>query len=80
MKEEEILSQGSFWLVVIGSLLLGVEGLGMLAEKQLNPLLMIPGNIGDSITTGAYLLIGLAGLHQTYFGYSSLMKDFETPS
>lgn len=77
MNEEEILSQATFWIIVIGSLLAGLEGLGMLAEKQLNPLNLLTGNIGGMIKTAAYMIIGVAGLHQAYFGYSSFKKELQ---
>lgn len=75
MNEEEILSQATFWIIVIGSMIAGLEGLGMLAEKQLNPLNLLTGNMGEIVRTAAYLIIGVAGLHQAYFGYSSFKKE-----
>ncbi|WEL19482.1 hypothetical protein [Candidatus Nanohalococcus occultus] len=77
MNEEEILSQASFWLVVSGSLLIGLEGLGLLAGNQLNPLNMITGRIAETVRTAIYILVGLSGLHQAYFGYSSFKKELE---
>ncbi|MFB6245161.1 MAG: hypothetical protein ABEJ03_02330 [Candidatus Nanohaloarchaea archaeon] len=76
----ETLSEGSFATVVLGGILTGLEGLGGFAARELNPLALAPGGF-SSFVDGFYLLVGLAALHQLYFGYSSFKKllEFENP-
>lgn len=78
MNEEEILTKGSFWTVVLGSIIVGLEGLGVPAGRQLNPIEMISGQLGEQFKAAVYLLIGFAGVHQAYFGYTSLKKELES--
>ena len=73
MDEVESLSEATFGMVVIGSLFIGLEGLSLAAGKELNPIDM-SGNAFIQVKTGIYLLIGLAALHQVYFGYSSFIN------
>jgi uncharacterized membrane protein YuzA (DUF378 family) len=73
MDEVESLSEATFAFVIIGSLILGVEGLSLAAGKELNPI-DLAGSSLQPVKTGFYLLIGLAALHQTYFGYSSFIN------
>lgn len=77
VNEKEILSQVSFWLVVTGGLLIGLEGLSTLADKELNPLQMFSGSLAENVKTVIYLVIGFSGLHQAYFGYTSFKKSLE---
>lgn len=77
MNEEEILTKASFWLVVAGSIVVGLEGLGVPAGRQLNPVEMASGQVGDQLKAAVYLLIGFAGVHQAYFGYTSLKTELE---
>lgn len=73
----ESLSEVTFFLVVLGSIILGIEGLSMAAGTELNPL-EYDVIYFQQIKTASYLLIGLAALHQAYFGYSSLIQRVRT--
>ena len=73
MDEVESLSEATFALVILGSLILGLEGLSLAAGKELNPIDLTSAGF-QQVKTGVYLLIGLAALHQTYFGYSSFIN------
>jgi len=73
----EILDKVSLILVVLGGLNWGLEGLGYFIEDNLNifslvfkEFLGMPG-----LESGVYLLIGLAGLYQVYFGYELYEKQ-----
>jgi len=69
----ESLSELTFFMVVFGSLILGIEGLSLAAGKELNPLEFELVYL-QQIKTGIYLLVGLAALHQAYFGYASFIN------
>lgn len=68
----ESLSEVTFFMVVLGSLILGIEGLSLAAGKELNPL-EFQLNYLQQIKTGIYLFVGLSALHQAYFGYASFL-------
>jgi len=71
MENRELLSQVTFWFMVLGSFLLGIEGLEMLSQRTLNPMSFLSEGILINLKTALYVLVGLSGLHQAYFGYSS---------
>ena len=73
MEKVEYLDWSTLALVVIGALNWGLVGLGMLAgegQNAYNIVNMVFGNVaGGQVEAAIYLLVGLAGLYQIYFGY-----------
>lgn len=73
MEKVEYLDWSTLALVVIGALNWGLVGLGMLAgegRNAYNIVNMVFGNVaGGQVEAAIYLLVGLAGLYQIYFGY-----------
>ncbi len=70
MDDMNQLELASYVLVIIGAFNWGLQGLGTLAETNLNLVSLLAGAVGVSVLEPAvYLLVGLAGLYQVYFGY-----------
>jgi uncharacterized membrane protein YuzA (DUF378 family) len=70
MEDMNQLELGSYILVIIGALNWGLEGLGSFAGMDLNVVDLLAGAVGtDVLASSVYLLVGLAGLYQVYFGY-----------
>lgn len=70
MEDMNQLELVSYVLVVIGALNWGLEGLGSFAEMNLNVVNLLAGAVGvDLLAPAVYVLVGLAGLYQVYFGY-----------
>ena len=77
MDDMNQLELASYVLVIIGAFNWGLQGLGTLAETNLNLVSLLAGAVGVSVTfdslvvlePAVYLLVGLAGLYQVYFGY-----------
>ena len=73
MEKVKYLDWSTLALVVIGALNWGLVGLGMLAGEGQNAYNLVNltlGNIaGGQAEAAVYLLVGLAGLYQIYFGY-----------
>lgn len=73
MEKVEYLDWSTLALVVIGALNWGLVGLGMLAGEGRNAYNLVNlalGNVaGGQAEAAVYLLVGLAGLYQIYFGY-----------
>lgn len=60
----------SLVLVIVGALNWGLEGLGSFADTNLNIVnLLLGGVAGGQVEALVYVLVGLAGLYQVYFGY-----------
>jgi uncharacterized membrane protein YuzA (DUF378 family) len=59
------LDRASLALVVLGALDLGLRGLEQVSGTGVEVLAMLPSPADSAL----YLLIGLAGLYQLYFGY-----------
>lgn len=70
MDEVDYLDLGSLVLVIVGALNWGLVGLGSFADQELNVVSMLLGGVaGGQVEALVYLLVGLAGLYQIYFGY-----------
>lgn len=70
MEDMNQLELASYVLVIVGALNWGLEGLGSLADMNLNLVDLLATAVGaDVLASGVYLLVGLAGLYQVYFGY-----------
>jgi uncharacterized membrane protein YuzA (DUF378 family) len=70
MEDMNQLELASYVLVIVGALNWGLEGLGNLADMNLNLVELLSTAVGtDVLASGVYLLVGLAGLYQVYFGY-----------
>ncbi|MFB6241242.1 MAG: DUF378 domain-containing protein [Candidatus Nanosalina sp.] len=71
MEDMNELELGSYILVIVGALNWGLEGLGRVAGMDLNVVDLLASAVGtDVLASAIYLLVGLAGLYQIYFGYS----------
>jgi uncharacterized membrane protein YuzA (DUF378 family) len=66
MNDANDLDLASLVLVIVGALNWGLVGLGYFAEQNLNVVSMI---LPPTLENVVYLLVGLAGLYQIYFGY-----------
>lgn len=72
------LELASYVLVVVGALNWGLQGLSTLSETNLNLVNLLATAVGvSSLEPVVYLLVGLAGLYQVYFGYQ--IRDTEEP-
>jgi uncharacterized membrane protein YuzA (DUF378 family) len=71
MNEVKYLDWLTLGLVVLGAVNWGLEGLGTFAETNLNIVnLLLTQTVGlPEIEAAVYLIIGLSGLYQIYFGY-----------
>lgn len=70
MEEVDYLDLGSLVLVIVGALNWGLVGLSEFAGGNLNVVeLLLGGVAGGQVEALVYLLVGLAGLYQIYFGY-----------
>ncbi|MFB6192905.1 MAG: DUF378 domain-containing protein [Candidatus Nanohaloarchaea archaeon] len=70
MADVEYLDWASLVLVIVGALNWGLVGLGQVANmRSLNLVQMTVGQISPTLASVVYLLVGLAGLYQIYFGY-----------
>jgi uncharacterized membrane protein YuzA (DUF378 family) len=71
MTEVNYLDWLSLALVIIGAVNWGLEGLGTFAEMNLNVVnLLFTQTLGvPELEAAIYLIVGLSGLYQVYFGY-----------
>lgn len=71
MAEVNYLDWTSLVLVIVGALNWGLEGLGTFAGQNLNLVNLVFSGLpsGGTIEAAVYLLVGLAGLYQVYFGW-----------
>ncbi len=71
MEDLNFIDWGTFVLVIVGALNWGLEGVGRLMEENLNVvnLLLDQGAGVPEAEALVYILVGLSGLYQIYFGY-----------
>lgn len=70
MAEVNYLDWASLVLVIVGALNWGLVGLGTYAGQNLNVVNLIFGGVaGGQLEALIYLVVGLSGLYQVYFGY-----------
>lgn len=71
MAEVDYLDLGSLVLVIVGALNWGLVGLSEFAPREsLNVFEILLGGVaGGQLEALVYLLVGLSGLYQIYFGY-----------
>jgi len=70
MADVNYLDWASLVLVIVGALNWGLEGLGTFAGQNLNLVNLVLGGVsGGQLEALVYVLVGLAGLYQVYFGY-----------
>ena len=75
MEDVTYLDWASLILVIVGALNWGLTGLGQVLERNLNLVdQLLGGLMGGQIEAGVYILVGIAGLYQVYFGYQ-MMED-----
>lgn len=73
MADINYLDWASLVLVIVGALNWGLVGLGLLAGDAQDAYnlvdILFGGVMGGDLVAVIYLLVGLAGLYQVYFGY-----------
>lgn len=70
MADVNYLDWASLVLIIFGALNWGLEGLGQFTNQNLNLIeLLLGGYMGGQLEALVYLLVGLSGLYQIYFGY-----------
>ena len=70
MDDVNYLDWASLILIIIGAVNWGLEGLGTFAGQNLNVVNQLVGGLAaGQVEAGIYLLVGLSGLYQVYFGY-----------
>jgi uncharacterized membrane protein YuzA (DUF378 family) len=70
MADVNYLDWASLVLVIVGALNWGLVGLGTLTGGDYNLVnLLLGGVAGGQLEALVYLLVGLSGLYQIYFGY-----------
>lgn len=72
MEELDYLDWASLVLVTVGAVNWGLVGLGQLSggSDSYNLVnILLGGVMGGQAESAVYLLVGLAGLYQVYFGY-----------
>lgn len=70
MADVNYLDWASLVLVIVGALNWGLVGLGTLTGGDYNLVnLLLGGVMGGQLEALVYLLVGLSGLYQIYFGY-----------
>lgn len=70
MADVNYLDWASLVLVIVGALNWGLVGLGSLTGGDYNLVnLLLGGVMGGQLEALVYLLVGLSGLYQIYFGY-----------
>lgn len=75
MEDITYLDWVSLVLVVVGALNWGLTGLGNFLGENLNIVnLLLGGVAGGQIEYIIYVIVGVAGLYQVYFGYQ-MMED-----
>lgn len=70
MADVNYLDWASLVLVIVGALNWGLVGLGQFTNQNLNLVeLLLGGVMGGQLEALVYLLVGLSGIYQIYFGY-----------
>ena len=76
MDDVNYLDWASLVLVIAGALNWGLTGLGTFAETNLNIVnLLLSGVMSGHLEALVYVLLGLAGLYQIYFGYELYERE-----
>lgn len=68
MTEHNYLDRVTLALVIAGAIDLGLRGIGTISEQQISPLEIISRSF-EPAAIALYIIVGLAGLYQVYFGY-----------
>jgi uncharacterized membrane protein YuzA (DUF378 family) len=73
MEDVNYLDWASLVLIIVGAVNWGLVGLGQISGAGRNAYnvvnLLLGGVMGGQIEAVVYLLVGLSGLYQVYFGY-----------
>ncbi len=73
MEDVNYLEWASLVLIIVGAVNWGLVGLGQISGAGRNAYnvvnLLLGGVMGGQIEAVVYLLVGLSGLYQVYFGY-----------
>lgn len=69
MADVNYLDWASLVLVIVGALNWGLVGLGQFTGQNLNLVNMLLNPVSPQLEALVYLLVGLSGLYQIYFGY-----------
>ena len=72
MKDVNYLDWASLVLIIIGAVNWGLVGLGMISgagRNAYNVVNLLLGPLGPQFEAVVYILVGLSGLYQVYFGY-----------
>lgn len=70
MTDVKYIDWATLALVVIGALNWGLVGLGIVTEANYNVVNLLLGGLANGqVEAAVYLLVGLSGLYQVYFGY-----------
>jgi uncharacterized membrane protein YuzA (DUF378 family) len=73
MEDVTYIDWTSLVLVIIGALNWGLTGLGNLLGQEMNLVnLLLGGVMSGQVEAGIYILVGIAGLYQVYFGYQMM--------
>ncbi len=72
MEDMNQIDLATYVLIIVGALNWGLEGLGSFADMDLNVVELIGVAVGvDFLAPAVYMLVGIAGLYQVYFGYQN---------
>ncbi|QGA80431.1 DUF378 domain-containing protein [Candidatus Nanohalobium constans] len=72
MKDVNYLDWASLVLIIVGAVNWGLVGLAMISGAERNAynvVNLLLGQLGPQFEAIIYLLVGLSGLYQVYFGY-----------
>lgn len=69
MADVNYLDWASLVLVIFGALNWGLVGLGQFTNQNLNLVELLLAPVSPQLEALVYLLVGLSGLYQIYFGY-----------
>jgi len=72
MKDVNYLDWASLVLIIVGAVNWGLVGLGMISgagRNAYNVVNLLLGPLGPQFEAVIYILVGLSGLYQVYFGY-----------
>jgi len=77
MSDVNYLDWTSLGIIIVGALNWGLEGLKYFTGENLNLVNQLLGNMlgMPGLENGFYLLVGLAGLYQVYFGYELYTQE-----
>jgi Uncharacterized conserved protein len=72
LKDVNYLDWASLVLIIVGAVNWGLVGLGMISgagRNAYNVVNLLLGPLGPQFEAIVYILVGLSGLYQVYFGY-----------